>query len=176
MEEAQQEEKEFLRCYDNIPTTRVLHNVTARDILGVGKELLRGEITFRQARYDEAFAYLRTSIALSDGIPYDEPWGFMQPPRHALGALLLERGRVEEAEVVYKADLGLDDAVPRPAQHPNNIWALHGYTECLRRRGAPDQGFEMALRNAQARCDVAIRSSCFCRRCDACDETPKPPA
>ena len=30
------------------------------------------------------------------------------PTRHALGALLLEQGRVEEAEAVYRADLGLD--------------------------------------------------------------------
>ncbi len=59
----------------------------------------------------------------------------MQPPRHALGALLLERGMVEEAEAVYKADLGLIGEVSRAAQHPNNIWSLHGYNECLRQQG-----------------------------------------
>jgi hypothetical protein len=32
--------------------------------------------------------------------------------RHALGALLLEQGRVQEAEAVYRPDLGLDDAQP----------------------------------------------------------------
>jgi hypothetical protein len=31
----------------------------------------------------------------------------MQPTRHALGALLLEQGRLEQAEAVYRADLGL---------------------------------------------------------------------
>ena len=31
----------------------------------------------------------------------------MQPVRRALGALLLEQGRVEEAESVYREDLGL---------------------------------------------------------------------
>ena len=38
---------------------------------------------------------------------YDEPWGWMQPTRHAYGALLLEQGHVEEAAAVYAADLGL---------------------------------------------------------------------
>jgi len=37
-----------------------------------------------------AFAHLRRSVELSDALPYDEPWGWMQPTRHALGALLLE--------------------------------------------------------------------------------------
>ena len=37
----------------------------------------------------------------------------MQPVRHALGALLLEQGRVAEAEAVYREDLGLGGALPR---------------------------------------------------------------
>ena len=52
----------------------------------------------------------------------------MQPPRHALGALLLEQGEVAEAATVFAADL---------AAHPGgNIWALHGLAEC-EERGAP---------------------------------------
>ena len=74
-----------------------------------------------------------------DGLPYDEPWGWMQPTRHALGALLLEQGHVEEAEAVYRADLGLDGTLPRPCQHPENVWSLHGYHECLHRLGRCDE-------------------------------------
>ena len=33
---------------------------------------------------------LREAIELDDDLNYDEPWGWMQPTRHALGALLLE--------------------------------------------------------------------------------------
>ena len=58
----------------------------------------------------------------------------MHPPRHALGALLLEQGHYEEAEAVYRADLGLNNTVPRCAQHRNNVWALHGIVECLKNR------------------------------------------
>jgi hypothetical protein len=42
---------------------------------------------------------------MDDALPYDEPWGWMMPVRHALGALLLEAGRVDEAIQVYTTDL-----------------------------------------------------------------------
>lgn len=48
-------------------------------------------------------------MELDDGLPYDEPWGWMQSAQHGYSALLLEQHRVEEAEAVYRADLGLDD-------------------------------------------------------------------
>ena len=88
-----------------------------------------------KGNYDAAFDHLRRSVEIDDHLPYDEPWGWMQPTRHALGALLLEQGRDEEAEAVYRADLGLDDTLRRPCQHPDNVWSLHGLHECLVRRG-----------------------------------------
>ena len=93
--------------------------------------MLDGEIAYREGRFDDAFASLRKAIELDDALPYDEPWGWMQPTRHAYGALLLEQGRVEEAAAVYAADLGLDSTLSRPCQHPGNVWSLHGYHECL---------------------------------------------
>lgn len=36
------------------------------------------------------------------GLVYDEPWGWMVPAEHALGALLLEHGHVEEATSVFR--------------------------------------------------------------------------
>jgi hypothetical protein len=50
-----------------------------------------GEIEYRRGAFDAAFAHLRTSVRLDDDLPFDEPWGWMQPTRHALGALLLEQ-------------------------------------------------------------------------------------
>jgi hypothetical protein len=89
----------------------------------------------------------------------------MQPTRHALGALLLERGRVEEAATVYAADLGLDPTLPRCCQHPNNVWSLHGYHECLTRLGRTDDAAAIGqrLEAALARADVPILASCACR-------------
>ena len=90
----------------------------------------------------------------------------MQPPRHALGALLLEQGRVAEAEDVYRSDLGLDGKISRPCQHPENVWSLHGLHECLthRRETVEARLIKQRLELALARSDVLVRSSCFCRR------------
>jgi hypothetical protein len=89
----------------------------------------------------------------------------MMPPRHALGALLLEQGHVEEATVVYRADLGLDDTLVRPSQHPANIWSLLGYAECCERLGdeANLESIRLELDHAKQIADNSIQVSCFCR-------------
>jgi Flp pilus assembly protein TadD len=89
----------------------------------------------------------------------------MQPVRHALGALLLEQGRVEEAAQVYRADLGLDRTLSRPSQHPDNVWSLHGYVECLQRLGRHEEADALRIRLdlAMARADPGIAASCYCR-------------
>jgi hypothetical protein len=127
--------------------------------------MLAGELEYRKGNYAAAFGHLRRSIALDDGLPYDEPWGWMQPTRHAYGALLLEQGHVEEAEAVYRADLGLDDSLARAYQHPENVWSLHGYHECLQRLGkhAEARMIRQRLDLAAARADVPITASCYCR-------------
>ncbi|MCV7134558.1 tetratricopeptide repeat protein [Mycobacterium hodleri] len=151
--------------YAGIPESRYLFNNTSRDILAVAVAMLDGEIAYREGRFDEAFEILRRAIELDDSLPYDEPWGWMQPTRHAYGALLLEQGRVQEAAAVYAADLGLDDTLSRCCQHPGNVWSLHGYHECLIRLGREDEAAAVAeqLHRATARADVPIVASCACR-------------
>ncbi|CAD0097351.1 unnamed protein product [Aureobasidium mustum] len=134
-----------------VSESRMLFNNRCIDILQVAKTMLYGEVAY--------------PVELDDGLPYDEPWGWMQPTRHALGALLLEQSRTEQAEKLFKADLGFDDTLPRALQHPNNVWSLHGYHECLVKLGKMDEAetIEVQLAKAVARADVPIRSSCFCR-------------
>ena len=62
-------------------------------------EVTEGEILFQSGETEAAFVALRRGVALEDALPYDEPPGWMQPVRHALGALLLQEGQIEEAEV-----------------------------------------------------------------------------
>jgi tetratricopeptide (TPR) repeat protein len=163
--QARAEREAFAAGYARIPDSRYLFNNTARDILAVAAEMLDGEIAYREGHFDEAFAHLRRAVELDDALPYDEPWGWMQPTRHAYGALLLEQGRVEEAAEVYAADLGLDPTLSRPCQHPGNVWSLHGYHECLDRLGRTAEagiiGQQLAL--AMARADVPVAASCACR-------------
>jgi hypothetical protein len=140
-------------------------NNTCLDILAIAAEMMHGEIEYRKGHFDAAFAHLRKSVELDDNLPYDEPWAWMQPTRHALGALLLERGRVEEAEAVYMADLGLDGTLARACQHPENVWSLHGYHECLMRLGKHAEAhiIKQRLDIAAAWADLPIKSSCLCR-------------
>lgn len=162
---AEQEASLFEAALARVPPSRYLFNNTCLDILAVAHEMLRGEIAYRKGDFGKAFAHLRKSVELDDSLPYDEPWGWMQPTRHALGALLLEQDRVEEAEAVYRADLGLDDSLARACQHPENVWSLHGYHECLLRQGKAVEAriIRQRLDIAAAWADVPILSSCFCR-------------
>jgi hypothetical protein len=163
--QARAEREAFAEAYARIPDTRYLFNNTARDILAIAGEMLDGEIDYREGRFDDSFAHLRRAIELDDSLPYDEPWGWMQPTRHAYGALLLEQGRVGEAAEVYAADLGLDPTLARPCQHPGNVWSLHGYHECLQRLGRTGEaaivGQQLDL--LRGRADVPILASCACR-------------
>ncbi|MFC9913164.1 tetratricopeptide repeat protein [Streptomyces sp. NPDC059862] len=169
--EAEAERALFREALAGVPDTRMLFNNTCADILAVASAMLDGELEYRKGNHDAAFAALERAIELDDSLPYDEPWGWMQPTRHAYGALLLEQGRVAEAEAVYRADLGLDDSLPRPLQHPGNVWALHGFHECLVRLGKKGEAQIVAqqLKLAAAMADVPIEASCFCRLDRACD-------
>ena len=164
--EAEAEKVSFMAAKARVPKSRRMHNNVVVDLLGVAEAMLNGELDYRKSNYDAAFAHLRKSVELSDSLLYDEPWGWMQPTRHALGALLLEQGQIEEAEAVYRSDLGLDDKLSRACQHPDNLWSLHGLHECLVRRGekAETALIKQRLDLAQARADVPIKASCFCRR------------
>ncbi|MGD9884361.1 tetratricopeptide repeat protein, partial [Reyranella sp.] len=135
IEEAEKTRAAFLEAKARVPDSRLVHNNTVTSLLGVAEAMLTGEFEYRRRNYDIAFAHLRRSVALNDALLYDEPWGWMQPARHALGALLLEQGQVAEAEAVYRADLGFDGKLSRSCQHPDNVWSLHGLHECLVRRG-----------------------------------------
>ena len=163
--EAAEHRSQFAAAAAQVPASRTVFNNTCQDILEVAAAMLDGELEYRQGNHDAAFAHLRHAIELDDGLPYDEPWGWMQPTRHAYGALLLEQDRVAEAEAVYRADLGLDDTLARACQHPGNVWSLHGYHECLVRLGKHEQAgiIGQQLKIAAAYADTPIRASCFCR-------------
>ena len=155
----------FREALTRVPESRTLFNNTCIDILEVASSMLDGELEYRKGNVEEAFHHLRRSIELDDSLPYDEPWGWMQPTRHAYGALLLEQGQVEQAAAIYAADLRFDATLPRAQQHPGNVWALHGYHECLTRLGRTAEAEIVGnqLKFAVAVADVPVKASCFCR-------------
>ena len=164
--EACTERDRFYDARDRVPESRMLFNNTCRDILKVAEQMMLGELAYHMDEHETAFVHLRKSVEIDDNMPYDEPWSWMQPTRHALGALLIEQGQAEEAETVYRADLGLDATLSRACQHPGNVWSLHGLRECLTRRGETVEAthIKLQLDKALARAEVPIKASCYCRQ------------
>lgn len=156
VEEALAEQEAFLAARAAVPDSRLLFNNPVHGILAVAEAVLAGEIEYRRGNVDAAFAHLRRAVELDEQLNYDEPWGWMEPARHPLGALLTEQGRFDEAIEVYQRNL---------ARYPENGWALHGLAECLRATGRADEAAAVEARFAKAwaRADTEIPGSCYCR-------------
>ncbi|KAF3906214.1 hypothetical protein ABW20_dc0101568 [Dactylellina cionopaga] len=165
IKEAETEQMLFEESLARVSPRRLTATNKSTSVLAVAKAMLAGELEYRKGNFEVAFAKLQRAMELDDGLIYGEPWGWMVPTRHAFAALLLEQGMVEKAAGLYSADLGFDKTVPRARQHPNNVWALHGYHECLKRLGkiAEADLMELQLKIAVAVADVEIKASCFCR-------------
>jgi tetratricopeptide (TPR) repeat protein len=162
---ATEELEAFFAAKEAVQENRFMFNNPASDVLNIAAEMAQGELHYKTGKVDTGLDHLRQAAYLSDHLHYDEPWGWMQPPRHALAALLMEQQQFEDAEETYRADLGLNNTLPRPCQHPGNVWALHGLHECLTRRDEQAEAVHVKqlLDKVQARADVIVRSSCFCR-------------
>ncbi|KAI1139336.1 TPR domain protein [Hypoxylon sp. FL0543] len=165
VEAATQQRELFAAAAKEVPESRMLFNNKCVDILRVAEAMLDGELEYRRGNYDAAFSHLRTAMERSYALPYDEPWGWMQPPSHALGALLMEQGHFDQAVEVYAEDLGIGGKLPRALQHPKNVWALHGYHECLVKLGRVEEAkaIKPQLDAAIAGADIPIKASCYCR-------------
>lgn len=165
LKEADKQRELFHIASEIVPPTRLDFPNKITDILKVASEMLDGEIEYRRGEFTTAFSRLREAIVLEDQLPFAEPWGWMLPARHAYAALSLEQGHIEQAAQAYAEDLGLYPTPGRAHQHPNNVWALHGYHECLERLGRLSEAtiIRQQLKLALAEADVEITSSCFCR-------------
>jgi tetratricopeptide (TPR) repeat protein len=133
----------------------MMGNNSARDVITIARTMAEGELAYREGRSEEAFKLLRRAVELEEALSYDEPPGWMQPVRHALGALLLADGQAGEAESVYRADL---------ERHPNNAWSLLGLQQSLEQQDkrAEAESLATAVQQAWSRADVSPVASCYC--------------
>jgi tetratricopeptide (TPR) repeat protein len=129
---------------------------TAGAALAPAPEVLAGEIAAARGDFDRAVAHLERAVRLEDSLIYTEPSEFHFPPRHALGAILLEAGRAGEAETVYWEDL---------RRNRDNGWALFGLLQALRAQSKTADAaiVEGRLEKAWARADVTLSASRFGR-------------
>ena len=128
--------------------------------------MLAGEIIYYAGKYDKAFGHGREAVKKEDALPYDEPWGWMIPSRHALDAFLLDQDYFQKTIAAYEPDLGLTNEVSRANRHPNNLWALLGLHRCYMATARVNEArlIKPQLDIALARADKGLYASCFCAK------------
>lgn len=115
---------------------------------------LAGELAAASGDVDGAVRELEAGLAVQDTLVYTEPPRWHMSLRQNLGAILLEFGRAEAAEAVFREDL---------RRFPNTGWSLYGLSAALEAQGdraaaeLAGQGFDTAW----ARADVELASSRF---------------
>jgi len=125
---------------------------SARSVFAIAPEVLAGEIALARRQHETAISHFERAVRLEDGLVYTEPSEWHYPPRHALGAALLDAGRAAEAETVYWEDL---------RRNPNNGWALFGVVQALTAQGKTAQAAiaDARFKKAWARADTKLTSS-----------------
>ncbi|MBI2800198.1 MAG: hypothetical protein HYX63_07915 [Gammaproteobacteria bacterium] len=127
---------------------------SAGAVLSIGDDVLAGEIAAARGDYDRAIGHLDRAVRLEDALTYTEPSEWHYPPRHALGAVLLQAGRAAEAEAVYWEDL---------KRNRDNGWALFGLLQALRaqQKTALATVVEARFKQAWAHADITLEASRF---------------
>lgn len=152
---ARAEQQKFLAAMKLVPPDAAYSNNLGVDVVAVAEAMLEGEILYREGRTELGLAQLREAVRREDKLRYDEPPSWIIPVRHALGASLLQVGRVQEAEDVYRADL---------QRWPNNGWSLYGLAQALKfqDRHAEAAAIEKKFKEVWKHADTEITSSCLC--------------
>lgn len=134
-----------LRIFGLNPVSQLLH---------IGAEIVSGELAVTRQDYEKAIVHLERAAQLEDNFSYTEPKDWYLPPNQVLGAVLLEAGRAEEAERVYREDL---------YHHPQSGWSLFGLRESLKAQGKTQQmqSVDAQFQTAWAEADVTLTSSRF---------------
>jgi tetratricopeptide (TPR) repeat protein len=154
-DEARVEREAFEEAAVRVPEDWVVGANPSKEVLGLARQMLKGELLWREGAVEEAFEAMAEGCRLEDELVYDEPPGWMQPVRHAFGALLMADGRAAEAETIYREDL---------QRNPGNGWSLLGLQQALAAQGKTDDAEAAAeqLADVWQRADVRPSSSCYC--------------
>ncbi len=124
----------------------------AKAILEIATAVLSGEIYAKQGNYGKGIIELNRGVLLEDNLVYNEPPDWHVPVRQALGAVLLDAGKPEEAEAVYWQDL---------RQNRENGWSLFGLTKSLRAQDKETaaEAVEARFHKAWSKADIILTAS-----------------
>lgn len=102
---------------------------TSGAVLGIAGEVLAGHIAAAKGDLTHAIDRLQEAARREDALVYGEPPEWTVPVRQELGSLLLQAGRPDEAERVFREDL---------KRFPRNLWSQQGLAQTLRSTGSRD--------------------------------------
>lgn len=152
---ARKEQGLFEAAVKAVPENAMMAINPAHTVLEIADHMLRGEIALAAGDTETAVRELRAAVAIEDGLLYMEPPDWIQPVRHALGAVLLDSGRHAEAERVYRDDLFF---------WPENGWSLKGLKDAQTAQGRADAALDARVTTAWRRADITPSTSCLCVR------------
>ncbi len=124
----------------------------ASHLLKLAVLALQGEIAEARGNLDGAIAHYQAAVEMQVSNSYTEPPDWSQSMRLYLGAALLDAGRPEEAEAVYRKDLEWNQ---------QNGWSTFGLAQALEAQGKVQEAiivkrqFDTLWRNA----DVELERS-----------------
>jgi len=121
-------------------------------LIDIAIETARGELAAKKKNYSEAIAHLQKAVEYEYSLQYDEPPTWFYPCRQNLGAVLIEAGKYDEAEKIYRENL---------ADIPDNGWGLFGLQQALLKQGKTDEAAEVKKRFNEAwkYADIQLTSS-----------------
>lgn len=125
---------------------------TTADLVQIAVKVLSAGIAAKQQHPDVSISLLKEAVAIEDNLNYNEPPDWFFSVRHYLGAALLDAGKYNEAESVYRKDL---------QTWKKNGWALIGLYHSLIAQKKKDeaQKVKSAFDEAWRFADVEIVSS-----------------
>ena len=113
----------------------------AYHVLQIARLTLEGELLAKQGKIEISVATFRKAIQLEDDLKYNEPADWHYPVRQSLGAVLLDAGKYEDAEAVYRQDL---------ENFPKNGWSLYGLWQSLSEQGRAEEAREVRAQFREA--------------------------
>jgi len=88
--------------------------------------VIRGRVAQAQGNFTVAIEHFQEAAALQDRLPYTEPPYWYYPVRQTLAAVLLQAGRLAEAE---------DQFLRALKRAPANGWSYYGLSQVYKARG-----------------------------------------
>lgn len=152
---AEREQAEFLKVKAAMPEDSLFGRESAHKVLQVSEHFISGEIALNKGNWKRASAFLEKAVAVEDTLGYGEPPQYLQPSRHALGAVYMKAGQFKKAEATYRNDLDKWKA---------NGWALYGLSRALEAQGKHDQAKKVLseYHTCWIHADAPTTTSCEC--------------